>query len=193
MGLKAGAAGEGITEIPAGLHVKGTLVVHPNTTRLPPGLRVDGNLPLFSTQVTEIPDGLVVGRNLMLSQVTKRIGSGVRVGSLFGGSSLITEIPVDMQISGKIELEGSQITKLPDNLTVNGNLNLTNTPIRNLPSGLHVTGRLEIRKTPITEIPDDLEAEDGIYMSYNSVPTHKIPSRLLNGRRKDGMKKVWTS
>ena len=193
VGLKAGAAGEGVTEIPAGLHVKGTLVVHPNTTRLPPGLRVDGNLPLYSTQVTEIPDGLVVGQNLMLSQVTKRIGSGVRVGSLYGGSSLISEIPADMQIRGNIELAASQITRLPDNLTVNGNLDLTNTPIRSLPAGLHVKGKLEMRKTPITEIPDDLEAEDGIYMSYNSVPIHKIPARLLNGRRKDGMKKVWTS
>lgn len=192
MGLKAGAAGEGIMEIPAGLHVKGTLVVHPNTTRLPPGLRVDGNLPLFSTQVTEIPDGLVVGKNLMLSQVTNRIGSGVRVGSLFGGSSSITEIPADMQIGGSIELAGSQITKLPDNLTVNGNLDLTNTPISELPAGLHVMYSLKLNKTNVTVIPDDIKVDDSLTLSY-SFPTYNIPKHILNGRRKDGGRKVWTS
>jgi hypothetical protein len=191
MGLKAGMAGPGTTEIPAGLHVKGTLVVHPDTTVLPPGLRVDGNLPLYSTQVTEIPDGLVVGKNLMLPQGTTRIGSGVRAGSLYGGSSAITELPPDIVIGGDINLENSQVTRLPDNLTVNGSLTLTSTPIRQLPSGLHVTGDLDIRKTPIEELPDDLQVDDGVKVSY-SFPYYKIPRHLANGRRKDGTKKVWS-
>lgn len=192
MGLKAGEAGSGVTVIPAGLHVKGTLVVHPDTTVLPPGLKVDGNLPLYSTKITEIPDGLVVGQNLMLSQATSRIGSGVRVGSLYGGSSAITELPADIKVGGSIELGGSQIARLPDNLTVRGKLDLRGTPIRELPAGLHVTGDLDITKTAVEVLPDDLRVDDAIKLNM-SFKTYNIPRHLANGRRKDGMRKVWTT
>jgi len=190
MGLKAGEAGGGVTDIPAGLHVKGTLVIHPSTTGLPRGLKVDGNLPLYGTQVSEIPDGLVVGRNLMLSPLVTRIGSDVKVGSLTGGSTTMTELPPDMQIAGNIDLGGSQITKLPDNLTVNGNLNLRETPIRDLPVGLYVKGSLDLDKTNVEVLPDDLQVDDSIKLS-SSFKSYNIPNHLLNGRRKDGMKKVW--
>ncbi len=190
MGLKAGEAGGGVTDIPAGLHVKGTLVIHPSTTDLPRGLKVDGNLPLYGTQVSEIPDGLVVGRNLMLSPLVTRIGSDVKVGSLTGGSTTMTELPPDMQIAGNIDLGGSQITKLPDNLTVNGNLNLRETPIRDLPAGLYVKGSLDLDKTNVEVLPDDLQVDDSIKLS-SSFKRYNIPNHLLNGRRKDGMKKVW--
>jgi len=181
-----------ITEIPDGLQVSGNLVIANVTTRLPNNLKVGGNLVLFFAQVKEIPDGLEVGGTLSLSQVTERIGSGVKVGKDLGGyMSKITELPNDIQVGGSINLNNSQVVRLPDNLTVNGDLNLTSTPIRELPAGLHVTGKLELKKTNVSVIPDDLEADDGLYLDYG-FPNYNIPNRLLNGRRKDGMRKVWT-
>ena len=51
-------------------------------------------------------------------------------------------VPLKYNLSGKVDLRGTQITELPDGLSIGGNLDLRGTQITELPDGLSVGGDL---------------------------------------------------
>lgn len=174
------SGGTGITELPDGLHVKGTLIVDPETTSLPVGLRVDGNLALSSSKITEIPDGTIVGGSLSVPNTLLRLPDNMEVGGgfLLGFENKnITVWPPGFKVrGGNISIVGSAITSLPDNMRVGGELDMTNSAIRSLPAGLKVMGQLRLKGTGIDTLPADLQVGGNIVM--DKVSPHGIPAHL---------------
>ena len=173
------SGGTGITELPDGLHVKGSLIVDPETTRLPVGLRVDRNLSLYNSKITEIPDGAIVGGSLSVPSTLLRLPDNMEVGGgfLLGTENKnITEWPPGFKVNGNISIVGSGITSLPDNMRVGGELDMTNSAIRSLPAGLKVMGQLRLKGTGIDTLPADLQVGGNIVM--DKVSPHGIPAHL---------------
>lgn len=172
--------GAGITELPDGLHVKGSLIVDPATTRLPDGLRVDRNLSLYNSKITEIPDGTIVGGMMSAPETLLRLPDQAEVGGgfiLHYGNKNVTEWPPGFKVSGgSVSIVNSLIDSLPDNLTVDGELDITNSSIRSLPSGLKVKDKIRMKGTGIDTLPNDLEVGVSIIMdkfaSYSGIPAH---------------------
>ena len=172
--------GTGITELPDGLHVKGSLIVDPATTRLPTGLRVDRNLSLYNSKIAEIPDGTIVGGMLSAPETLLRLPDYMEVGGGFiihYNNKNVTEWPPGFKVSGgSVSLVNSLIDSLPDNLTVDGELDITNSAIRSLPSGLKVKDKIRMKGTGIDTLPSDLQVGVSIIMdkfaSYSGIPAH---------------------
>jgi hypothetical protein len=172
--------GLSITELPDGLHVKGFLIIDPETTRLPDGLRVDKHLLAYLSKITELPEGLIVGGNLSVPETLLRLPDNAEIGGGFVLNSLnknITEWPPGFKVSGgSVNLVGTAMTSLPDNLTVDGELDITNSSIRALPAGLKVRDQLRIKGTGIDTLPPDLQVGISIIMdrptSYAGIPAH---------------------
>ena len=177
--------GRGFTDLPDNLHVKGSLFLDPETTILPQGLRVDGNLVASETKIREIPSGIYVGGDISLPTFLESLPNDVTVGSVsnLGYRTNIREWPPNFVVlSGNINLSGTRITNLPTGFTVQRNLDLTNTPIRTLPKRLKVRGDLILKGTFINTIPDDAEIGGLIYMNVkysNMIPT-KMRGKIRN-------------
>jgi hypothetical protein len=73
---------------------------------------------------------------------------------------------------------------------VNGDLKLRRSQITTLPRGLRVAGTLDLTGTGVVRLPSDLQVDDTISLSGN-FDWRTIPDHLMQGRRKDGTKKVW--
>lgn len=114
-----------ITRLPLGLKVDGNLILEAsNIKRLPKELKIKGVLDLRSTKLQSVPSDLFVGEMLILSK------SGIR------------SLPEGLTIDGSLDLTFTQISSLPKNLTVKDNLFLTGSKVRWLPEGLRVGGRI---------------------------------------------------
>ena len=66
-----------------------------------------------------------------------------------------------MNVTGSLDLSGTQITALPDNLTVTGSLYLSGTQITALPDNLTVGGWLYLRGLTSLSVPTPWYAENG--------------------------------
>jgi hypothetical protein len=114
-----------INELPAGLHVGGSLYLSgTGITKLPADLRVGGWLDLRGTGTTALPADLHAG------------------GSLDLRNTGITELPADLRVGGYLDLSGTGIAKLPADLRVGRWLDLRGTGITKLPADLRVGGKI---------------------------------------------------
>jgi len=85
----------------------------------------------------------------------------------------------DLQVSGNLDLMGTDITSLPSGLMVGGGLYLTDTKITSLPSGLKVGGRLDLYGTKITSLPSGLKVGGDLYLRGTKITS--LPSGLTVG------------
>jgi hypothetical protein len=97
-----------VKELPAGLHVTGTLSLDGLPIRvLPPGLEVGRNLFLANSDVVTLPDGLRVGGSLTLTKTP------------------IATLPVGLTVGEHLLLDGAlRLRRLPERLRVGSGLML---------------------------------------------------------------------
>lgn len=166
--------------VPADLSVSNRLIVAlKSRTKLPDGMHLRGSLTLFGTLITELPKGLKVD------------GFDCDI-----HCSLITQIPSDIQVAGKLDCRYLELKSLPDDLTVgwdfllnetpieqlpNGlsvghELNLTNTKIKRLPADLQVGGPIILDKTPIEQLPDNFEVQGNLGLRDSGI--EQLPNNL---------------
>ena len=150
--------GTGITRLPDGLHVKGNLILDPNTTVLPRGLRVDGHLSAFWSKITEVPNDIKVGRGMSFPSTLLRLPDNMTLeGFTMDENPNITEWPPGLRVvAGDINLYKSKIKRLPDGFTAPNDLILSDSELEELPRNLRVGGNLDIRGTDL-KLRDDIE------------------------------------
>ena len=172
--------------LPDNLVIDGNLNCYVGSTKLPKGLKVNGDLDISNSGITEIPDDCKFNSlnishtkvaklrdNLVLeylsaynSELTE-LPKGLKVKySLVIGNTNITEIPDDCEF-GSLNISSTSITKLRDNLVLN-DLRADNSSLIELPKNLKVKDDLDISYTDITEIPDDCEC-GSLYMAHTKI------------------------
>jgi len=107
-------------------------------SRLPQGLRIDGELGIFQCPIQGLPEGLCVDR-LSISSCPN-----------------IATLPNNINVGGSIVLfDLSGFTSLPDNFSVHGTLRLVSCQgLRSLPADLQVSGDLDLDNcTNLSSLP----------------------------------------
>ena len=178
----------GVTELPDGLHVRGSFYSGNELTSLPKDLRVDGDVFINQNSlITSIPEGLHVGGDLNVHRAVTGADGHFTVGGNLRAASL-SEIPPGTTIGGSAYLSYSPIKKIPDNFTVGRDLNLKGAlVISELPRGLTVGGSLHLGRTKVHQLPRDLEVGGKIYVD-SKFDQSTIPQHLKNF---GGVKKIW--
>lgn len=173
--------GTGITQLPDGLHVKGKLILDPETTTLPRGLRVDGHFGAFWSKIREIPDDAQFGGSVSFPSTLLKLPENMTVTSFsMDENPNITEWPPGFVVTrGDVNLYKSRIKRLPDGFTVANDLFLTDSELEELPQGLRVGGNLDIRGTNL-QLRDDIEV--GGYVRMKVTNWGEIPSKF-SGRK----------
>ena len=102
-----------------------------------------------------------------------------------------------MNVTGSLDLSGTQITALPDNLTVTGSLYLRSTQITALPDNLTVTGSLDLSGTQITALPDNLTVTGSLYLRGCDLSGVTLPATItgsldLSGAKNPNPSQWWT-
>ena len=130
--------------LPDNCYIRGKLVIDDEKfTKLPKGLKVDGDMYIFSSGIAELPDDLIVK------------------GSLFIHDQNI-KLPRNFMVRGDLSIRSTYTdckttVELPDGLTVGGYLYIDgNATVETLPSNLVVLGDVGMSgKTTFTHIPED--------------------------------------
>lgn len=174
--------GTGITQLPDGLHVKGKLILDPETTELPRGLRVDGHFGGFWSKISVIPDDVQFGASVSFPSTLLKLPDNMSVTSFsMDENPNITEWPPGFVVTrGDVNLYKSQIKHLPDGFTVANDLILSDSALEELPQGLRVGGNLDIRGTDL-KLRDDIEVGGHIRMKVKF--WGDIPDKFRNGRK----------
>lgn len=90
--------------------------------RLPPNLKILGDLKLVGTYLTQLPEGLEVGGDLILDDSTvELLPAGLKVGkNLWVGNSRVTRLPDNLEVGGFLELcyEQWELESIGSNINV---------------------------------------------------------------------------
>lgn len=175
-------SGTGITRLPDGLHVKGKLILDPETTELPRGLKVDGYFGGYWSKIREIPDDVQFGGGVSFPSTLLKLPENMTVTSFsMDENPNITEWPPGFVVTrGDVNLYKSQIKRLPDGFTVANDLILSDSALEELPQGLRVGGKLDIRGTDL-KLRDDIEVGGIIRMNVKF--WGDIPEKFRSGRK----------
>jgi len=123
-------------KLPNNLTIKGNLSVSNLSHPLPKGLKVEGELSVFSCLITELPNDIKVGSNIDLSY------------------SMIEKLPDNFKVNGDLNLKDTSISVLPENLNIKGTLNISRTDIIELPDSVKYDRLIafdsKIKKLPIS-------------------------------------------
>jgi hypothetical protein len=116
--------GSWVGDLPAGLHIRGDLVLkHCRKVVLPSRLVIDGDLDLTQADVEELPGDIVIRGNLHVSDSTlRRLPEGVSVGGavFLGGTKQIEEIPPGFAVGGNLMLRDSSVRVIGEGVSVGG-------------------------------------------------------------------------
>lgn len=116
--------GSWVGDMPAGLHIRGDLVLkHCQKVVLPRGLVIDGELDLTKSNVEELPDDIVIKGSLHASNSTlRRLPEGGSVGGavFLGGTTLLEEIPVGFTVGGNLMLRDSSVRRICEDVVIGG-------------------------------------------------------------------------
>lgn len=175
-------AGTGITQLPDGLHVKGRLILDPETTVLPRGLRVDGHFGAFWSKISEIPNDAQFGGVVSFPSTLLNLPENMTVaGFSMAENPNITEWPPGFIVNGgDINLYNAQIKRLPGGFTAPNDLILSDSALEELPQNLRVGGKLDIRGTNL-QLRDDIEVVGQIKMKVKSF--RDIPEKFRGGNK----------
>jgi hypothetical protein len=175
-------AGTGITQLPDGLHVKGRLILDPETTVLPRGLRVDGHFGAFWSKISEIPNDAQFGGAVSFPSTLLKLPANMTVaGFSMAENPNITEWPPGFIVNGgDINLYNAQIKRLPDGFTAPNDLILSDSALEELPQNLRVGGKLDIMGTNL-QLRDDIEVVGQIKMKVKSF--RDIPEKFRGVRK----------
>ncbi|MCV9964150.1 PcfJ domain-containing protein [Pararhizobium sp. BT-229] len=138
---------------------------------LPKTLEVAGDVYLSnrSGRPLRLPREIRCGGHLhILGHAFGNVPEHVSCSDFYVTDKALADLPVSMDVSGGINLNGSSISVLPDGLWVRGDLKLQGTPITTLPVGLHVDGVLSVSDTKLVELPGDLRT-GGIAMRNTAI------------------------
>lgn len=128
--------GSWVGDLPAGLHVRGDLVLkHCRKVVLPSGLVIDGDLDLTQSNVDELPDDIVIKGSLHASNSSlRRLPEGVSVGGtvFLGGTMHLEEIPAGFTVGGNLMLRYSSVRRLCEDVVVGGMVSVNSDIAREL-------------------------------------------------------------
>lgn len=113
-------------------------------TELPEGLTVHGSLDLTNTQLPRLPEHLTVVEDLNLTGVSiLQLPETLSVGGhILAGDSRLASLPDGLHVHGALVLSNTHILSLPEGLRVDGSLDIRNTRVKVLPSRLQVQGTI---------------------------------------------------
>jgi hypothetical protein len=120
--------GSRVGDMPAGLHVRGDLVLkHCHMMALPEGAVIDGDLDLTNSTLVELPDDIVIKGSLHASNsALRRLPEGVSVGGavFLGGTTQLEEIPAGFKVGGNIMLRDSSVRRICEDVIIGGMISI---------------------------------------------------------------------
>ena len=145
---------------------------------IPEGLKAP-SLTIHNGNFKSLPDNIKIKNIKVRSNAFTTLGQKVECDFLDLSHTAITELPPDLKVNVRIDLEGCRrLVSLPPDLTI-GSLNLQDcSSLEMLPENLHVTFLDLAGCTALTSLPKNLHFSDGRLNLRNCAFLSRLPANL---------------